>query len=143
MKRSYDPKSRLNFVPLPKTIDRKSSQCPEDEKAIERSQLLYLYQTGGLKCHHSTFLCQLSVGVVNQSVGIVNLSVSMGHVTDASSNLEMRGESERSKMCQSNSGKLRKKDDLLNLKRELLVGKPLGIPFLGVRGRKGCPLKLQ
>ena len=130
-------------MPLPKTIDRKSSQCPEDEKALERSELLFLYQTGGLKCHHSTFLCQLSVGVVNLSVGIVNLSVSMGHVTDASSNLEMRGGSERSKMCQSNTRKLRGKDEPLNFKRELLVGKSLGIPFLGVRGRKGCPLKLQ
>ena len=130
-------------MPLPKIIDRKSSQCPEDEKVIERSELLYLYQTGGLKCHHSTFLCQLSVGVVNQKVGIVNLSVSMGHVTDASSDLEMRGGSERSKMCQSNSGKLRRKDELLNFRRELSVGKPLGIPFLGVRGRMGCPLKLQ
>ena len=76
------------------------------------------------------------MGVVNLSVGIVNLSVSMGHVTDASSNLEMRGGSKRCKICQSNPVKLRKKDDLLNLKRELLVGKPLGIPFLGVRGRK-------
>ena len=83
------------------------------------------------------------MGVVNQSVGIVNLSVSMGHVTDASSDLEMRGGSGRSKMCQSNSEKLRKKDELLNFRRELSVGKPLGIPFLGVRGKKGCPLKQQ
>ena len=40
------------------------------------------------------------MGVVNLSVGIVNLSVSMGHVTDASSNLEMRGGSKRCKICQ-------------------------------------------
>ena len=72
-----------------------------------------------------------------------NSSVSGGHVTDAE--LKTRDAcwvKEREK-CQSNLRKLRGKDEPLNLERELKGAKSLGSLFPGVRGKEGCPLKLQ